>query len=80
VRYLLAVDVLADGASLDPTSTIHVMTRAPVSREQLPGLVGDALKEGLSTGSDSFVAASPGASATLGCGLSCGTAWEVSRV
>jgi hypothetical protein len=64
-RYLLAVDVLADGASLDPTPRIHVITRASISHEELLGLVGDALNDYLRTGRDSFVAVSPGASATL---------------
>ena len=66
VRYLLAVDVLADGASLDPVPTIHVIMRALISREELLGLVDDALNEYLRNRLDSFVAVSPGASATQG--------------
>ena len=59
VRQLVAVDVFADGASSEPPPTIHVMTRASTSREQLLGLVDDALNEYLRTGLHSFAAGRP---------------------
>ena len=43
-RYLLAIDVLSD-ASLAPLTTLHVMTRATATRQELLDLVDDAVDE-----------------------------------
>ena len=43
-RYLLAIDLL-DDASETPMTTVHVMTRATVTRQRLLDLIDDAVDE-----------------------------------
>lgn len=50
-KYLLAIEVFCvGGAAPGPATTVHVMTRASIAREQLLHLVEDALNEHLRTG------------------------------
>ena len=42
-RYLLAVEVLPSGQATVPPTTVHVVTRASVTRDQLLALVEEAL-------------------------------------
>jgi hypothetical protein len=42
-RYLLAIEVLPNGQATVPPTTVHVVTRASVTRAELLGLVEDAL-------------------------------------
>ena len=48
-RYLLAIEVLPNGQATVPPTTVHVVTRASVTRVELLSLVEDALCTHLQT-------------------------------
>ena len=52
-RYLLAIEVLPNGQATVPPTTVHVVTRASVTRLELLSLVEDALCAHLQTAADS---------------------------
>ena len=52
-RYLLAIEVLPNGQATVPPTTVHVVTRASVTRGELLGLVEDALCAHLQTAANS---------------------------
>jgi hypothetical protein len=52
-RYLLAVEVLPKGQATVPPTTVHVVTRASVARDQLLALVEEALGDYLHTAANS---------------------------
>ena len=52
-RYLLAIDVLPQALSAVPPTTVHVVTRASVTRAQLLELVEAALRDHLQTAANS---------------------------
>ena len=52
-RYLLAIEVLPNGQSTVPPTTVHVVTRASVTRAELLGLLDDALGAHLQTAANS---------------------------
>ena len=52
-RYLLAIEVLPQAQSTVPPTTVHVVTRASVTRAQLLELVEAALRDHLQTANSS---------------------------
>src|SRR6187455_3310564 len=54
-RYLLAIEVLPNGQATVPPTTVHVVTRASVTRAQLLELVEDALCAHLQTATNSSI-------------------------
>ena len=52
-RYLLAIEVLPNGQATVPPTTVHVVTRASVTRAELLSLVEDSLCTHLQTAESS---------------------------